>query len=210
MQIVVNKTSLVIAGSWNPAILNPSWIGKTVLNFEKDHEFEVLVEMGIAPLNFQKYTFFDISYTASPQYLIFYIDHLNAECVSKTIAAAKSILNVLSHTPVTGVGFNFEFLLNEQKDEFLNLFNQVDALNNVLNEMAVVSKLWGNTITADNELITVQCILEGAVGKITVNQHHALENATDAANYLQDGIFQASLKRVVAIASVLSADNLEE
>lgn len=210
MLIDANKTSLVIAGSWNPAILNPSWIAKTVFNYEQDQEFNVSVEMGMAPLNYQKFTFLDISYIATPQFLIFYIDHLQPENIQKTITTARSILNKLLHTPITGVGFNFEFLLNEQKDNFLDLFKQVDKLNDVFPDMTVVSKLWGNTITAENELITIQCILEGAVGKITVNQHHALSNADEAANYLQDGIFDASLIRVLAIAEVLSADELEE
>ena len=57
MQIDDTKTSLVIAGSWNPAILTPQWIANKVLGLPTGQEFNVEVEMVMTPHNFQKYKY---------------------------------------------------------------------------------------------------------------------------------------------------------
>jgi len=211
MKIEAENPTLVIAGSWNPAILTPQWIAQAALGKAADEQF--VVKVTIDPLQGQgavrRLSFLDIELVAAPQVLIFFIDPKNPESSAKAIAAARTILQTLTHTPISGVGCNFLFSVEENKIEFLDLFRSTNYFEGVLENSEIVSKSWGNKIQADDELIGVECVHEGNVGSIRLNFHHSVQTASEAVEYLTDEKYPEILGQAIKIAENLSNERIE-
>lgn len=209
MKIVAENSTLVLAGSWNPAILTPNWIAKTILKLPPEPHFDVKVEMQVAQGAVQRLSFLGLSYVASPQFLVFFIDPANTEAAAKAVRVARGVLEILSHTPITGVGCNFDFVVEEHKEEFLRRFHAADDLEDEVGEAEVVSKAWGNKIKTSAGLLSIDCVYEGGAGQVHLNFHQETPAAEDARAYLaSDEKFVEVFKSAKAIAMKLSNENI--
>jgi hypothetical protein len=211
MKIDSQNSSLVIAGSWNPAILNDTgWFARTILETAQGHQFNVTVEMAVAEQAVNKLTFLGLSYIASPTFLVFFIDPADANAAQKAIYAARKILEVLNHTPVSGVGFNFQFTLADLNIKFLEKFPVAPDFETILSDYEIVSRSFENKIKVCDELITVKCQSEGGTGAITLNMHTQVQSPMEALGVLGQGSFSTALARATSIAETLSNETTEQ
>ena len=105
------KTALVIAGAWDPAILVPNWVLQFGLNRAGSNE---PVQMAVAAaaggfLEFPRYTLPEFAYIVRPDTLILSPPVTRPDTIARTEEAAALMLESLPHTPVNGLGHNFEF-----------------------------------------------------------------------------------------------------
>lgn len=211
MKIDTQNCSLIIAGSWNPAILNDArWFARTILDHRPGEQFNVNLEMQVAAQAINKLTFLGVSFIASPSVLMFFINPSDPEAGKAAMRASRKILEVLTHTPVTGIGFNFQFRSENPTAEFLGKFPIASDLDDVLPEHEIVSKSWQNKIAFGNQIVTADCLNEGGAGIISLNMHNEVQSAASALNVLDSDAFVNTLARAKAITEMLSNEAIEE
>jgi hypothetical protein len=111
MTLNPGETSLVVAGAWNPAILTPAWVLRFGLGRPDSHEqvqVAMLAGQGVV-FDFPRYTVPEFSYIVRPDTLIIAPSAQTAAAFAIIEDAAALMLENLSHTPVNGIGHNFEF-----------------------------------------------------------------------------------------------------
>jgi hypothetical protein len=187
MQPVPDKTTIVIAGSFNPAILTPSWIGKNVLDPPVVDEFPVYVIapiMGAAPP--AKFSLSGFTYSPGYQFLTFYTDGMDAAASERVCDVAARILNLLPHTPITGIGFNFGFRDDHPSVQLLRLLAISPTFADALGQGAeVVGRNWLNVASWGAALVTLQTGIRGSDYSLDLNFHYSSQDARGAEAVLR-------------------------
>ena len=110
MKIVPQETTLVVAGAWNPAILTPEWLLKNALQKKLDGSNQIQAAMPIGLLfEFPRFELEDLLFIARTDALILFPKPISEERFAVVEQVAQRTLDQLSHTPISGVGHNFEF-----------------------------------------------------------------------------------------------------
>jgi len=109
MKLLPEETSLVIAGDWNPAILNPKWVGEHGLKLNADVNVEMLLPVvaGAALGNHPQYRLGGLSFICRPGQLV--LAPTEGDKFELAEDAAANMVSILTHTPLRGVGHNFVF-----------------------------------------------------------------------------------------------------
>lgn len=113
MELVSSETTLVVAGAWNTSIINPAWMIQHGLDDRAAAQparvqiFMPAIQGGM--LEFPRFTLEQFTYTVSPGALV--LAPIGDPPQSFEIAeeALTRVLRTLVHTPISGVGHNFEF-----------------------------------------------------------------------------------------------------
>lgn len=214
MRLLPEKSTLVVVGAFNPAILNPSWIAKNALGIIDDRQ--VQVEM-LTPVSIglsappARYSFEGISYSVTSQRLTVHFEGLDEAGAIKSVRMVRRIFELLHHTPVTGVGFNFGFASERPSAKLTQLMaSEVSLLEGLADDAAIVMQGWGNTVRLGEELLGIQCTYDAASVSIDVNAHRNLSDATGlVAVVADDGVFATHLAQAIAIAVQLNEGELE-
>lgn len=209
MKAIAEATTLVLAGSFNPAILSPQWVARNALGYAKDTEFqvEVLTPVGGGQ---NRISFGGISYAPGFRAVTLFLDSSNAELSDKAVRAAAAVLSQLPHTPINGLGFNFSFRVSEPSERFLSLLTDSDHLNDTFATADVVTRKWGNTLSWDGTLVSVECELAGGEGSISFNFHHSVDSAAAAETVLRtENKFATLWDHAVAAARAICDQDLE-
>lgn len=187
MKLIENNTSLVIAGSWNPAILNPSWVASKAMSLDLGQNFPVNVEVAVGvPDQAMIFEFEQIKYVATRNNVTFFLKDNDEAQNAKTISTAAKILELLPHTPVTGFGFNFRYEIESPSKVILGTFTmgaKVAAYFDAI-EVDVVRHAWDVVIKIQDRLITMNAQLEGDKVFVTYNVHYEIDNALIASQKL--------------------------
>lgn len=112
MDLIPSETSLVIAGAWNAAILTPAWVQQHGLNRPIGEPGRVQVflpAMQGATFEFPRYSLDEFTYVVRPDTLIVAPNGATPDRFEVAETAIARILRVLPHTPISGIGHNFEF-----------------------------------------------------------------------------------------------------
>jgi hypothetical protein len=110
--------NLVLAGSWNVAILNPDWLGKNVFN---TNEFgaEMVIE-GVFPR--LRFHFDKVLVIPAMDRVIFAARRPEDGDLLAVEEAAKRVLTLLPVTPVSGVGINLGYAEDNPSPDLTSLF----------------------------------------------------------------------------------------
>lgn len=189
MNLQEDQTTLVLAGSWNPAILTPSWIGRNILGLDQDHIFQVAMLLptqgqALAP----RYTFEDISITPAQNQLIFHLIPDKLELVKKSFDVARKILETLPHTPVAAMGINISYNTDPLVGDSAKTMGWIDDISDLLlddPDARVRNRLWQAGISTTDHMMNVTYRVDAQGAVVTVNHHYEVEgSAKTAANYL--------------------------
>ncbi len=212
MQIVAEKTSIVLAGVFNPAILTPQWIGKHAMDMTVGENFPVQM---IAPIPLSgafpqpRFSFGELSYSPGYQSVTFFIED---EARGQRICdVAARILTLLPHTPVLGVGFNFGFTDSQPSVELLGLLQAGTAIANALEGAEVVARRWGNVVTWHDALVTIHCEINNAnLVNADFNFHYSVQTAEGAAAVLRrDNVFATHITAAKRVSAELANEVME-
>jgi hypothetical protein len=185
MQAILQEASLVIAGAWNPAILTPPWVLQHAMQ-QPSANAPMVQAMFPAGLNgafdFPRFSMPGFAYTARNDSVIFLPETLSEDAMNIVEAVAERILTQLSHTPIGGVGHNFEFQHNPAQDAWLEPFtNSQTSLVDAVGGLEVSrTTLATSFVSAQGVSVNIQRYAAAGTIGIKFNFHHSVANAADA------------------------------
>jgi hypothetical protein len=184
MKYIATETTLVIAGAWNPAILTPQWVLENGLkqNTDKGTVVNVMLPVGTPTIEFPRFDLKILDYVARPEALVLYPKEPTEKCYQSTVMAAKNILSLLSHTPVSGIGYNFQFHDDAPQVDHVRDINESQKvlLNHSPEDYNISSRAIVTSLKKDNKIINIQRVFDGTRLTASFNFHHTI-NKCDAA-----------------------------
>lgn len=186
MKIKENPT-IVIAGAWNLNILTPQWYAKEFpeLAIQKEIPAEVQIGTGILKFSIDN----KIKINPNPDKLIFYseiAERSNYELVEKF---AMDTVSKLPHTPITAVGHNIAYFLDEGG---FSLFNE-DSLSNyeeyykkelsitAFNTQQILHKL-----SYENYLLNLTYNINRQKNFVSLNYHYNVTDISRIAEFISE------------------------
>jgi hypothetical protein len=211
VKAIGDKTTVVLAGAFNPSILTPPWVAVHGLGHPVGQDFQVEMLAPVAGAGQARFAFDGISYSAGFTSFLLLVNGAQVAQSERAVGAAANILAQLPHTPVTGVGFNFVYLVEQPSAEFLAIMTTKDAMTySFPGEPAVVIRRWGNTVKWEQAVVNVDCELAGGQATIAFNFHYSTATAQDAEKILRVAdVFAKHQERANAAAQVLTGQQLE-
>ena len=184
MQVTLPETSLVIAGAWNPAILTPAWILQHAMQ-NTDAQAHMVQAVFPAMLNgafdFPRFMLPGFAYTARNDAVVFLPESMAENVLSNMEDVVARLLAQLNHTPIGGVGHNFEFRHSPTRDEWLEPFNrsQVELID-AAGGWNVSRTTLATSFVIDQVTINIQRYTEGDAMVVKFNFHHSVNSAAEA------------------------------
>jgi hypothetical protein len=125
MASLKENPSIVLVGSWNPAILQPNWLAKHIFNKADDEDIPVEMQFATTPGLPPRFKMRDILIVPAFDRLTLFSNGLNTANLAATESAVLEILKLLPHTPISAAGENFKFVVPEQQEvvDMLNVDN---------------------------------------------------------------------------------------
>jgi hypothetical protein len=199
MQIVPAETSLVIAGAWNVAILTPDWVLKHGLQKKGEERVQVFFPAGPGLVfEFPRYALEDFSFVVRPDALILSPPGLESSKLEIVEDAAANMLDVLKHTPVTGVGHNFEFRDENSSPQHLGVFTAArqDIADSIPSGWSPAASTLASSFTNEGGkvIVTINRIFDANTVILKFNFHHPVSSVPQALQILrgQDGYARMS------------------
>ena len=193
----VDSWTIVLPGSWNPAIFQPRWI---IGHLTQTQEVGVEVAFGetLGPARFR---FDGIHLRADAGRLILGVDVPSDASLAKIEGIAIRTLKDLPHTPIRGAGINFGFLEEDPSPELVELFQFTDT--NRLADAAFIaraSSLKRNLHFDDNRQLnlTLELRSDGAL-IVAVNFHGEISTSEEAIPYLEDHVVELKNRTLVLL-----------
>jgi hypothetical protein len=191
MTLNPGETSLVLAGAWNPAILTPAWVLRFGLGRPDSSEpvqIAMLAGQGVV-FDFPRYTLPEFSYIVRPDTLIMVPSTQTVGSFANVEDAAAAMLENLPHTPVNGIGHNFEFRDANPDPEALTVFTEASqgVADHAPGDWASV----GTTINSSfrcgdgTTLANVQRQFDGTNIILKFNFHHPITTVEQALQVLK-------------------------
>jgi hypothetical protein len=192
MKSISGETSLVIAGAWNPAILTPAWVMEHGLKRSQAEGEQVQVFMPAAPLGafeLPRYVLSEFTYMVRPDALLINPAGADSESYARAENAAAAMLEVLPHTPMNGIGHNFEFRDTSPDPAKLDVFTRAaqdvsDAIPSGWNsaQTMILSSFRNEN---GSVIVNVQRQFDAGSVAIKFNFHHAIANIEQALKILR-------------------------
>jgi hypothetical protein len=187
MNIVPQETSLVIAGAWNPAILTPPWV--LANGMQAQANAQMIQAMFPAGLNgafeMPRFVMPGFQYSARMDALILLPESTTEESFTLLEDVGSKILEHLSHTPIAGLGHNFEFRADATRNEWLNVFanSQLDLVDACAG-MDVTRTTLATSFTKGAAAVNIQRYTEGTSLVVKFKFHHPVNEARAAREVL--------------------------
>ena len=188
MRLVPQETTLVVAGAWNPAILTPEWLLKHALQKDLDGSNKIQAAMPVGLLfEFPRFELDDLFFIARTDALILFPKPIAEDRFSVIESVAQLTLDQLSHTPITGVGHNFEFRDVSPNPDMLNAFSaaQQDVVDIAPDGFTVSSSAISTSLKCDQVIINIQRYFDGGRLGVKFNFHYSVSSAIEASKVLK-------------------------
>lgn len=122
MKPVPEARTIVLAGSWNLAILNPNWVAEQIFRAE-GVEVEIVVSEAQTRL---RYSHDGVAISPQANRVVFTALLDSNECLQRAEDLAAKLLELLPLTPMGAVGFNFPYEEDPVPENIAAIFNTVD------------------------------------------------------------------------------------
>ena len=210
MRLVPHETTLVIAGAWNPAILTPEWVLRHALQKELDATNKIQAAMPVGLLfEFPRFELEDLYFMARTDAFILFPKPIAEDRFLVIESVAQRTLDQLSHTPITGVGHNFEFRDETPNPGMLKAFSaaQQDVVDIAPAGFSVSSSGISTSLKCDQSIINIQRYFDGGRLGVKFNFHYPVSSATEASAVLKgddgDGRFYKNYQTALSLVEQL-------
>ena len=130
MKLTLSRSSFVVVGKWNTAILSPKWVADEIFGVAN---IEVSVPvMGSGP---PKYKADSFELVVAPEKIIFVPLNQDDEVLRKIESAAAKMLKILRYTPISAFGENFHF-----ESEVAEIEDGIEDILNLRDDGKLASK----------------------------------------------------------------------
>jgi hypothetical protein len=204
----IENWSLVLAGAWNTAILTPEWLTKHLGVDGGSVQIEFPIGNPLLPI---RYTFQNVRMVVVRDRLIIAPNANDPTVLARAETFAKKILNTLTHTPMSAVGVNFDFIEADAPTDLKNLFRAQDSTKLAGADFVVEATELRRQLRRGQGEPVVNLTLRQAAPEIAihVNFHKDAPDAASAAAYLDGRIMKCRDLTMKFLHDVYSLD-LEE
>jgi len=123
MKIKLDSWTIVIVGLWNTYIFSPDWLAKSLLGRE-----EIAIEFLIATGKPQvRFSTDQLIFAAVEDKIVIAPKDSKDQTLSEVERVAKRLIELLPHTPVSGIGINMGFTVDELPPAVLRSFALEDT-----------------------------------------------------------------------------------
>lgn len=201
MQLVPENTSVVIAGVWNPAILNPTWILRHVLELPEGTVEQIQIEQPFIPSGVPpSYSIAGLTFTPGRNQLVIRPLETSVDTMVRVQNIAIRILTLLSHTPLSAFGQNFEFLELTPLAEQLMIFGAANDLAQHCDfQFDTLSTQVSSSIQFDDRQLNLSRSNTNGILSLKFNFHYPVASAEIALQKFQNPIFQQNLEYTLRI-----------
>ena len=191
MELIPAETSLVVAGAWNAAILTPPWVLQH--GFQKPPQDQVQVQVFLpaaAGLVFElpRYSLEGVTYSVRPDSLVLAPNSSDNDGLQKVETTVANIVDVLAHTPITGIGHNFEFRDAEAELAHGAVFSESrQDLADVMPDgwQATTAEIVSSFKKADETVhVNIRRQWDGRIVSVKFNFHHPVTSISQARRVL--------------------------
>lgn len=175
MKPILTDWTLVLAGSWNVAILNPDWLSRLVFN-EKQFEAEMIIE-GVRPQ--MRFMFERVVVIPAPSRVVFSPRRPEDADLLAVEAAGKKVLELLPVTPISGVGINFGYGEDEPHRDLTSLFEIRDANKITDEQLEINSTAIVRELKFEDRVINLR-MTQGVGVAFNFNFHKGVSSADEA------------------------------
>jgi hypothetical protein len=177
MKAVSGDWTIVLAGSWNMAILNPSWMAREIFCADPI-TVEVVVGEGTLAL---RYSHHNVAITPHPERIIFNATDASEAGLQTVEELACRLLEKLPVTPLVGVGINFGFEEDDVRRDVSEIFNIRDTGKFAEHNLPVSrSSIIRQIDDYDDRQINFRMSLENAILRMHFNFHKPVEAGPQA------------------------------
>lgn len=183
MKAIVENWSLVLLGAWNTAIVTPDWLTKHA-GLSGQVQIEFPVGNPLLPI---RYTLPQgIRLVALQDRLILAPQTVTDEDLAAVEGLARKVLEILTHTPVTAIGVNFEFAEDNPPEDLKSLFKVADSSRLAAADFVVEGSEIRRRLRqgADVALNLALRQVGAPLTTVMLNFHRDVDSAQTAAAYL--------------------------
>ena len=204
MRVDLRQPTLVIAGAWNPAIFSLEWIATKILGKKENDTLKFTHVFDSAGDSI--FYFDEIGIHASVDRLGIYCNDL--EYTEKAEETCLKILDLLSHTPVTGVGVNRMF---HQENCDAEIIDKMQTKENINTFRKVISQQLKTSIEFQPRItLNFERTLQAGNVTFNFNYHHAVIDAASASEQVRGAIERCCNDAFSFLKEVYGIDELEE
>ena len=184
----VDSWTIVLPGSWNPAIFRPDWITSRLTRAK---EISVEVAFG-GTIELPRFRFDGVHLRVAPKRLILGVDEASDASLTRLEDIAVRALRDLPHTPIGGAGVNFGFLEEDPSPELIELFGFIDTGRLADVGFTVRSSTLRRNLRFDDgrELNLTLELRSDAALSIDANFHREVSNSEEAVAYLEGHVVE--------------------
>lgn len=178
MRPTADSWTIVITGAWNSRLFTPEWVSRNI--FEND---QLNIEMGVGTgVHAWRFLSGALIFVPSEDRIVFGTSEASPEKFADLERLAMKLLELLPHTPITGVGMNFGFACDEPSETLLAIFNTTDSRPLGLREFEIVRSEVARALRRSELLQVINLKLISLEGRVLFefNHHFAATTAADA------------------------------
>lgn len=198
-EVLKDNFTIVVLGRWNVSIFSPAWVGKNIFG-----QKTITLEVGIEPESPRRLIADDVVVIPANSRLIVAPNIIDDRNLKRAEDVVCKILEVLSHTPVSGVGVNFGFRVKQLTDRFSDIQALLaEKLAREGLEIEAEEVKW--TVGYDRERksilnLSVQMDKDGALMKF--NFHSDTENTVKAIESIKEKVIEYRDKALSVLGNV--------
>lgn len=172
MQTKSESFSIVVVGTWNPAIFTPEWVASN-LCADSNAEVGLAFSNGdeTAP---RKLTFEGVELLSGTHQIAVLSQMLTVEGIVKAADVVSRILNTLIHTPVAEAGINYGFELNSNNELLGDVLLPADS-SSLLKSYAINNTSVSRQLCMEGKEYQLNFVISGnSYSDFSFNYHYAL------------------------------------
>jgi hypothetical protein len=172
--------TIVVVGHWNRMIFTPHWVGRKI--FEVEH-IQTLISPNLsAPVIYRND---DVALSIRSGRVVVEVTRFADDSVQTAETMMCKVLSELSQTPVSAIGINFGFIIDEQNARLLDLFRFSDEADIPWNtEMKKITR----EFVKDDVILNLSFSLADQNLEIDANFHKNVKDATEALHAIRGNI----------------------
>jgi hypothetical protein len=188
MKIQNANTSIVLAGSWNQQILTPKWLKNNKITDQEKIQIEVAINNPSLPI---RYKLENVYLNISQQKVIIYPIEETEDSYDSAECIAIQLLEKLIHTPIIGIGYNFQFTEEKPDKKIVDrfIFTDEEIVNNLRG--TVKERVIKRKLSINDKLLNLTMSLDSKEALIVdFNWHFDSDSAIEAKDQIKDTFFK--------------------
>jgi hypothetical protein len=200
----LRQPTLVIAGAWNPAIFSIEWIA-TNLWGKKENDVLRIPQVLDIPSGRSVFYHDEIGFLAAPDRICLYCNDFQRSKRAEDIGI--TLLELLPHTPIVGIGANFMYLEEETDVSIIDMIQTKERLNKFRKIISQQIKT-ALEIEPDVTLNLERQLLAGNMS-FNFNYHYAVFSAASAKEHIRGSIGKFSEDALKLLKDVYDLSGVE-